>query len=695
MSTPLRVLLLEDSEDDAELILRTLRRGGYEPEHRRAEREEEMVAALEEGGWDLVISDHAMPSFSATAGLAILAERGVDIPFIIVSGAIGEETAAEAMAAGAGDYVMKDSMRRLVPAIERELREAATRETQREAERALQDSEERLRAVMDNVVDAILTVDGEGRIEGANPAAARLFGSPAAELAGKPFAELLSGPHADEYRAHFAVFSHQGALPIAGVTREVLGRRTDGGIFAMDLALSEMRLGEDRLLIAVSRDISERKKAESQLRHLAEHDPLTGLANRRRFEDELTRQIAISRRSGEEAAVLVLDVDNFKYVNDSLGHKAGDELIRRVAAVIAGRVRETDTLARIGGDEFAVLLRGTDAAGARVAGEGLLEAVRREPFLLEGQRIRATTSIGLAVIGREALAAGEALARADQAMYAAKDAGRDRLGEYSVAERAEIEAGRTWADRVRDALEQERFLLHCQPIIDLETGATSQYELLLRMRDTAGELAMPGAFLSTAERFGLIQPIDRWVVREAIAIVDRQRHAGRDVLVEVNLSGKSMEDPELPGLVESELEATGIDPSRLIFEVTETMAIANLDKARGLAESLTRLGCRFALDDFGVGFASFYYLKHLPISYLKIDGDFIRDLPRSRTDQLVVKALVEISRGLGIRTVGECVEDAETLAMIRDYGVDYAQGWETGRPDAIDRIIGPAPALAG
>ena len=210
----------------------------------------------------------------------------------------------------------------------------------------------------------------------------------------------------------------------------------------------------------------------------------------------------------------------------------------------------------------------------------------------------------------------------------------------------------------------------------------------------SGELTLPGAFLSTAERFGLIQSIDRWVVREAIALIERQRSAGREVLLEVNLSGKSIDDPELPALVETELERTGIDPSQLIFEVTETMAIANLSKARELAESLARLGCRFALDDFGVGFASFYYLKHLPISYLKIDGDFIRDLPRSRTDQLVVKALVEIARGLGIRTVGECIENSETLEIVREYGVDFAQGWETGRPADIDVVIGPQPATA-
>ena len=696
MSGPLRVLLLEDSEDDAELILRALRRGGYEPESARAETREEMLAALDGDGreWDLIISDHNMPRFSATAGLELMRELGLDLPFIIVSGAIGEETAAEAMAAGAGDYVMKDSLRRLVPAIERELREAETRDTRRRAERALQDSEERLRAVMDNVIDAIFTIDPEGRIEGLNPAAARLVGRPQEALDGALFAELLGGSYGAEYAAHFATYREHGTLPILGVTREVLGRRADGGVFAMDLALSEMQLGDERLLIAVARDISERKKAESQLRHLAEHDPLTGLANRRRFEEELSRQLAYGQRSGDAAGVLVLDLDNFKYVNDTLGHKAGDELICRVAAVIGDRVRASDTLARIGGDEFALLLRGADREGARAAATAVLEAIRREPFLLEGQRVRMTTSIGLATVDGEALTADELLARADQAMYQAKDAGRDRVGEFSPEEREEIEAGRTWSERVRDALEKDRFVLHAQPIIDLASGGVSQYELLLRLHDPdTGELTPPGAFLSTAERFGLIQAIDRWVVGEAASIVARQAAAGRDIFVEVNLSGLSMDDPELPGVVSAALARTKIEPSRLIFEVTETTAIANLDKAAELAESLTRLGCRFALDDFGVGFASFYYLKHLPITLLKIDGDFVRDLPNSHTDQLVVKALVEIARGLGIKTVGECVETADSLDLVRAYGVDFAQGWETGRPGPVEDVIGPGAAV--
>lgn len=680
MAKTLRVLLLEDSEDDAELILRTLRRSDYEPSYRRAESAPEMNAALAEAEWDIVISDHTMPRFSAVAALALLREQGIDIPFIIVSGTIGEETAVEAMAAGAGDYVMKDSMGRLAPAIERELREAATRANRRAAEGALMEGEARLRAVMDNVIDAILTVDSRGVIESVNPAAERLFGFEPGEPVGEAFPSLLSDPYRSEYEEHFSAYSRSGSLAILGLPREVLAHRRDSPSVPIDLALSEMRLDTKRLLIAVARDISERKKAESQLRHLAEHDPLTGLVNRRRFEEEVSRHMAYGARYGAAGAVLVLDLDNFKVVNDTLGHKAGDELIRRVAGVIEGRIRDADTLARLGGDEFAILLRGPGDEGARVAAEGLLDAIRCEPFVLGGQRVRVTTSIGLVLLDQQATTAGEMLARADQAMYQAKSAGRDRVAEFSPESRAEIEASRTWSERVRRALEQDMFELHCQPILDLPSGEIAQYELLLRMRDEDGDLILPGAFLATAERFGLIQPIDRWVVREAIHLLDAHRRAGRDLLIEVNLSGKSMDDPELPALVERELAATGIEPSRLIFEVTETMAIANLDQARGLAERLVALGCRFALDDFGVGFASFYYLKHLPIAYLKIDGDFIRGLPRSRTDQLVVKALVEISHGLGIKTIAECVEDEETMALLREYGVDYAQGFWIAHP---------------
>ena len=273
----------------------------------------------------------------------------------------------------------------------------------------------------------------------------------------------------------------------------------------------------------------------------------------------------------------------------------------------------------------------------------LLSLVRDHPFVLDREAIRVTASAGLAQI-EERSDAGELLSRADIATYAAKEAGRDRVAEFSDEGRMRMEEKRVWSERVRAAIEQGLFVLMSQPIVDLATGVASQHEILLRMRGDNGELVAPGAFLDTAERFGLIGGIDRWVVRQAVRLIDSHSRAGHPLTLEVNLSAKTMGDPEFPALVARELRSTGADPANLIFEVTETAAVSDLNQARRFAESLTRLGCRFALDDFGAGFASFYYLKHLPISFLKIDGEFIRELTRTPTDQLVVQALVHVSR---------------------------------------------------
>jgi diguanylate cyclase (GGDEF)-like protein/PAS domain S-box-containing protein len=686
VSVPIRILMLEDSEDDAALLLRELRQGGYEPECKRVDTAPEMGAALDSGQWDLVISDHSMPGFSANAGLALLHERGIDVPFIIVSGTIHEEAAVEAMAAGAGDYVFKDNLARLVPAIERELRDAVTRATQREAELALRESESRLQAVMANVVDAIVTTDAMGTIESVNPGAEHLFGYRASELVGEGFGALLSEQHRPQYAGYIRDYGLGQPMSILGLTREVQGRRRDSTTLPIELALSEMRLGDKQMLIAICRSISERKRAEAQLQYLADHDPLTDLPNRRSFEQELARGMSYAARYGTGGAVLVLDIDNFKYVNDSLGHKAGDELIRRVAELIRSRLRDSDALARLGGDEFAVLLHASEPQAAHDLAEDLVRIIRRHRFILGGQGTRVSASIGFAPLGDDQASGGELLAQADLAMYAAKEAGRDRVAEFTREGQEQLDAGRTWSDRIRHALEQDLLVLHWQPILDLRTQEVSQYELLLRMQAEDGRLVPPGAFLATAERFGLIQQIDRWVVRQAVRLVAAHERAGRQLLIEVNLSGKSMNDRDLLPLIEEELSRTPIEPSSLIFEVTETAAVADIDQARRFAQSLTDLGCRFALDDFGAGFASFYYLKHLPIAYLKIDGDFIRDLPRTPIDQLVVKALVQISQGLGIKTIAEFVEDQETLAFLENYGVDYAQGYHIGRPTPIPEI---------
>ncbi len=272
-------------------------------------------------------------------------------------------------------------------------------------------------------------------------------------------------------------------------------------------------------------------------------------------------------------------------------------------------------------------------------------------------------------------------------MYEAKQTGRDRVALIEAGrggQQARMAARLTWSQRIRDALEHDRFVPFQQPILDLATGRLGRYEILLRMEGEGGELIPPGAFLYVAERFGQIQAIDRWVIARAIAILAERHATGQDVVLEVNVSGASITDEKLLEFVASEVENAAIDRSKLIFEVTETAAIVNVERARRFAERLAELGCQFALDDFGSGFGSFYYLKHLPFDCVKIDGDFIRQLPASIPDQLTVKAIVEIARGLGKQTIAEFVEDEPTLALLREYGVDHAQGYHIGRPAPAD-----------
>ena len=437
-------------------------------------------------------------------------------------------------------------------------------------------------------------------------------------------------------------------------------------------------------------DITERKRFESQLRYLADHDPLTGLFNRRHFEAELGRQVTYANRRAPAGAALLLDLDNFKYVNDTLGHHAGDDLIRSIAGVLRGRLRETDVVARLGGDEFAVLLTDADAAKAEGVAADLAEAVRRNVITVGDRPVRVTASIGVAPLRRRELTATEVLIEADIAMYQAKEAGRDRCAVYApeAARRVGVAAGLTWVERIRRALDEDLFVLYAQPILNLASGRMSHVELLLRMRGEDGEVVLPGAFLPPAERFGLIQEIDRWVVRQAIQLIADRRDHGQELetLVAINLSGRSVGDPGLPELIEHELATHGVAAASLVFEVTETAAIANMEEARRFADRLAKVGCSLALDDFGAGFGSFYYLKYLPLDYLKIDGDFVANLPRSPVDQRMVKAMVDVARGLGMKTIAEFVGDEPTLEMLQELGVDYAQGFHIGRPAPIEHL---------
>jgi diguanylate cyclase (GGDEF)-like protein len=388
--------------------------------------------------------------------------------------------------------------------------------------------------------------------------------------------------------------------------------------------------------------------------------------------------------------VLAIDLDHFKYVNDTHGHSVGDELIARVGGIFRQRLRATDIIARIGGDEFSVILPGADAQEAALVAQSLLDALREEGRAATApDRPRwVTASIGIAPFCRDSASGEEVHVEADIAMYDAKEAGRDRFEIYDSAHarQEQMQARLTWADRIRAALAEDRFVLNAQPIVSLKDDPIPRHELLIRMLGEGDDLIPPGTFLYIAERFDLIQLIDRWVLRRAIALLAAQKRAGKELNLAVNLSAKSLADPELPEFVAETLRDAGIDGRGLCVEITETAAIVNLDRAKRISQLPAGLGCEVALDDFGAGFASFYYLKHMEFDYVKIDGEFIRDLADSHVNQLVVKSVVDIARGLGKRTIAECVGDEESVELLKRYGVDYAQGFYLAKPQSLGAL---------
>ncbi len=547
-------------------------------------------------------------------------------------------------------------------------------------EKRAEEAQAMLASVVHSSDDGIITRSSKGKVTSWNPGAEALYGFTEAEAMGQDWGLTIP----DEGRAEEDERLRRAQAGERVEHYETRRVRKDGSLIDVSVTISPLRDSEGAVIgiSTIARDITQRKRFEAQLKHLANNDPLTGLYNRYRFEEELAEELAAGQRYGNPGAVLVLDLDNFKYVNDGFGHGAGDEVLRGVSGLLRGRLRRSDVLARLGGDEFAILLRSADEEHARAVAQELLEQVRAYTPQVEGQPVRMTASIGVTVIDHGASSPGDLMADADRAMYDAKESGRDRITFLSADDRGAGPArGRGWEHRIRTALEEDQFELHCQPILELSSGEVTQSELLVRMRGDDG-LIPPNAFLGDAERLGLIHAIDRWVVTQAIEILAERP----GICLEVNLSGRSTGDEQLLRLIKGELEGSSVAPDRLIFEITETAAIASIDQARRFAEALRDLGCRFALDDFGAGFGSFYYLKHIPVDFLKIDGDFVRS-PRSKADDLVVESIVHMARGLGKQTIAEFVEDEGTLEALRAQGVDYAQGFHIGRPGPVSEQL--------
>lgn len=562
--------------------------------------------------------------------------------------------------------------------------------TDRGASGGFEAESERFRSIFAQAPTGLAVTDLKGDLVQVNLAFRALTGHRESELVSSPLTRLVHPGDVADLQLH-------NDQLLAGTSqdysRELRFRHAAGHDITVLVHTVPVRDGTGSISSLVShvRDVTQERQFEQRLAYLADHDELTGLLNRRRFTAEVHAHVERCRRYGVSGAVLMLDLDNFKQVNDTFGHIAGDRLIQNVAQLLRHTLRGTDVVARIGGDEFAVLLPRADAADARAVGEKIRRALRAATNLHPGDPRRAVTvSVGVAVLTDSTATADDILMDADLSVYDAKESGRDRVASWS-RHHGSARPARTplvWASRVEQALARDGFQLWAQPMLDIATGSLRRYELLLRMTQEDGTVVAPAAFIGVAERSGLIVEVDSWVIRRAVAMLAEldPQHAGT-VDLSVNISGVSMSHRAVGDLIERELSLASVDPARLGFEMTETAAVQRLQSAQEFASRVHALGCPVALDDFGAGLRSFFYLKHLPFDVVKIDGEFVTGCLSNEADRLVLRALVSVARGLGKQTVAEFVEDEPTLHFLREEGVEFAQGYHIGRPAPLPTFL--------
>ncbi|GAB3809713.1 putative bifunctional diguanylate cyclase/phosphodiesterase [Micromonospora zhanjiangensis] len=444
-------------------------------------------------------------------------------------------------------------------------------------------------------------------------------------------------------------------------------------------------------VLGTAQDVTETRRVQEELAYLAEHDPLTGLPNRRALTARIDKVLDTIHHP--DAALLLIDIDNFKDINDLRGHAVGDEVLRLLAQLLATRLEPDAMVARLGGDEFAVLLGRTDGERALAVATGLCDLAARTPLLVRSEPLRVTLSIGAALLdpGHDH---EQLLAHADLALYQAKGEGRDRARLFSPEQQRQAALRVDVVSRVRRALDEGRLRLAAQPIIDLADEQPRSYELLVRMPDDREPRLTPADFLPALERGDMVCELDRWVVEQAVGALAFARAAGAELRLDVNVSGRSLENPDFGEWVVGALRARSVPATQLGLEITETTAIANLTAARRLASVLTSAGCRFSLDDFGAGYGSFVYLKHLPFSEIKIDGEFVRQADRNSCDRVLIDAVVRAAHGLGMGTVAEHIDRPELVPVLRTLGVDRGQGFHLGRPLGLDELVRRSSALA-
>jgi len=671
----LRILIVEDSEDDVELLLRELRKGGFTPDYTRVDTEDAMRSALTSCDWDIIVSDYCMPHFDGLAALKVLKSCCVDIPFIIMSANIGEEIAVMAMKAGAHDYIMKTDSARLLPAIQRELKESMNRKRHRDAENQMR----KLIGAIEQTTDAVMIASAEGVIEYVNAGFERMTGYSKEESIGQTTNMLASGRHSgDFYRILWDTI-------VAGeVFQDVfINKRKDGELYYEEKSITPLKneQGIIQNFISTGKDITEQMQTRERLHHLSEHDLLTGLPNRILFNDRLVQAIPRARRNKRLVAVLLMDMDRFKNINETLGFECGDRLLQDIGKRLLESTRDGDTVARLGDDEFAVMLE--DVRQQEDIPQVVEKIIRNlsQAYHIDEHELFITTSIGISLYPNDSEHPQMLMQFADVAIHNAKQSGSNTYRFYEAKMNQQSLYRLNLESSLRKALEREEFFLHYQPQIDLASGEITGFEALLRWAHPDLGTVSPTEFIPLLEETGMIKQVGRWVLRKACKTCKQWHERGlTDISIAVNLSPIQFNEDGITGIVKDVLGETGLPAHLLELELTESTVMRNPEQTTLILGELGRMGVELAIDDFGTGYSSLSYLKKFPINTLKIDRSFVNDISDNENDASIVSAIISMAHSLNLRVIAEGVEEVEQLNFLRARQCEYVQGFLFSKP---------------
>jgi diguanylate cyclase (GGDEF)-like protein/PAS domain S-box-containing protein len=681
MDLALRVLILEDTPTDAELAERELHKAGMVFVSRRVETREGFLQALDTWHPDIVLADYKLPHFDGLTALELLRARSAELPFVFVSGTMGEEFAIETLHRGACDYVLKGRLAKLGPAVKRALQVAEIQRLKGLAEEDLFNSRQMLRMVLDTITQRVSWKDMDSRYLGCNQPFAMDNGYICpADLVGKTDFDLAPPELAQRWRTEDLQIM-ANAKPCLDM--EECYTRADGSEGWRVICKVALRDKEGRVnaILCTYEDITERKSSEARARYLVYHDGLTELPNHLLASDRLRQAMAYADRENNKVALLFLDLDNFKTINDSLGHTVGDKLICEVAARIGQCVRDTDTVSRQGGDEFLIVVPAlSDSDACAPVLDKLLQTIHR-PMTIDTHELNTTVSIGVAVFPDDGRDFESLMKKADTAMYRAKEAGRNTYCFFDKQMNEDVLENLRMRNGLTHALERHEFVLHYQPQVDLRSGSLVGVEALIRWQHPTFGLVPPARFIPVAEETGMIVDIGEWVLMEACRQAAAWHRAGHPkISVAVNLSTIQFQRGDLFDTVSRALAQSGLDPSRLELELTESILMRNTENILATVRRLKLLGVALSIDDFGTGYSSLSYLKRFNVDKLKIDQSFIRHLAIDQNDAAIVRAVVQMAHSLGLRTIAEGVEDGSLIDNLRVYECDEAQGYHFARP---------------